>query len=96
MEYGTIKIPQDDYERHNERRKANGQTWLEYINGESPDVSKDAEVDYERLGSILEDRLGVDTSGASGPEAIAREVSRQLDYAQLASQVGDEVEERLR
>jgi hypothetical protein len=35
---GTIKIPRDDFEEHNERRKQFGQSWAEYINGAAPDV----------------------------------------------------------
>lgn len=47
-EYGTIKIPRDEYERHNERRKANGQSWAEYIDGQAPE-SAAAEVDYAEI-----------------------------------------------
>jgi len=36
MERGTIKLPQEQYEKHNERRKSLGQTWSEYIDGQSP------------------------------------------------------------
>jgi len=34
----TVKLPEDDYERHNEQRKEMGLTWAEYIDGESPDL----------------------------------------------------------
>lgn len=41
MERRTIKLPDDDYERHNQRRKDMGLTWAEYIDGEAPeDVTK--------------------------------------------------------
>lgn len=36
-EYGTIKLPREEYERHNERRQDLGLTWAEYINGEAPE-----------------------------------------------------------
>lgn len=36
--YGTIKIPQEEYERHNEQRKEAGLTWLEYLNQESATI----------------------------------------------------------
>jgi len=36
MKYGTIKIPKDEYEKHNERRQDLGLTWAEYIDGEAP------------------------------------------------------------
>lgn len=32
-EYGTIKVPREVYEEHNEQRKALGLTWAEYMNG---------------------------------------------------------------
>lgn len=34
---GTIKIPRDDFERHNEHRKTLGLTWAEYMDGVEPD-----------------------------------------------------------
>ena len=48
-EYGTIKIPAPAYEHHNERRKEMGQTWEQYINGQAPEVSNNAEVDTNEL-----------------------------------------------
>jgi len=38
MEYGTIKIPKDEYDKHNDRRQDLGLTWAEYIDGEAPDA----------------------------------------------------------
>jgi len=35
-DYGTIKLPREEYERHNERRKELGLTWAEYVDGEAP------------------------------------------------------------
>ncbi len=40
MERGTIKLPEDDYERHNQRRKELGQTWADYIDGQSPSLKE--------------------------------------------------------
>lgn len=37
-DYGTIKIPREEYEQHNERREAMGVTWAEYIDGEASEV----------------------------------------------------------
>jgi len=51
-EYGTIKLPREEYERHNEQRKANGQTWAEYIDGQEPELRNGAEVDIE--GALAE------------------------------------------
>ena len=46
-DYGTIKLPRDEYERHNEERKNNGQTWEQYINGQAPEIRNGSEVDYD-------------------------------------------------
>lgn len=34
----NIKLPEDEHEKHNERRKEMGLSWAEYIDGESPDL----------------------------------------------------------
>lgn len=34
----TLKLPEDEYDRHNERRKGLGLSWPEYIDGQAPDV----------------------------------------------------------
>ena len=34
----TLKIPTEDYERHNERRQAIGLSWPEYIDRQAPAV----------------------------------------------------------
>ena len=47
--YGTIKLPRNDYERHNDRRKSMGLTWAEYIDGQAPDIQTDAAVDYSEI-----------------------------------------------
>lgn len=36
----TIKLPEEDYERHNEKRKEMGLTWAEYIDGQSTDLEE--------------------------------------------------------
>lgn len=38
MARGTIKLPEEKYEKHNERRQKLGLTWAEYIDGESPEL----------------------------------------------------------
>lgn len=38
MSRKNIKLPEEEYDRHNERRQEMGLTWSEYINGESPDL----------------------------------------------------------
>jgi len=36
----TIKLPEEEYERHNERRKNMGLTWAEHIDGQAPDLEE--------------------------------------------------------
>lgn len=40
MARGTIKLPEEAYERHNEKRKQMGLTWAEYIEGQAPDLEE--------------------------------------------------------
>lgn len=53
-DYGTIKLPRDEYEQHNERRKDMGLTWSEYVNGEAP-VSNTSEVDLTPVLNRIDD-----------------------------------------
>lgn len=41
MTRGTIKLPEDQYEKHNERRKNMGLSWSEYIDGQAPDLAEE-------------------------------------------------------
>lgn len=40
MTRGTIKLPEEDYEKHNERRQEMGMTWAEYIDGQAPELEE--------------------------------------------------------
>ena len=40
MSRKNIKLPEDDYEEHNERRKEMGLTWSEYIDGQAPELEE--------------------------------------------------------
>lgn len=85
---GTIRIPRDEFERHNEQRKANGQTWVEYLNSEAPE-----RVDVD----TLIDDLGAAAGGPGVDDSkIAAAVVRQFDYAELSKRVADELEGRMR
>jgi len=66
---GTIKIPRDDFERHNDRRKDLRLTWREYINGVAPDGGTDADV-TEQLDRI--------ESAATTTEERVAELERTL------------------
>jgi hypothetical protein len=39
MSRGTIKLPEEQYQKHNERRKELGLSWAEYIDGQAPDLA---------------------------------------------------------
>lgn len=50
----TLKLPTEDYERHNERRQELGLTWAEYIDGQAPDLKDEIrEVIHEELGHLM-------------------------------------------
>lgn len=34
----NIKLPEEEYERHNEQRKEMGLSWAEYIDGQAPEL----------------------------------------------------------
>lgn len=61
QDYGTIKIPQTEFDRHNERRQEMGLTWAEYIDGEAPDYPD--VVDEEEIArAVVAGLRGPDTS----------------------------------
>jgi len=66
-EYGTIKIRREEYERHNEQRKAAGLTWVEYLNEES------AEIDAPEV-DMTETR-----EAAKAAESNTEEIKRTLE-----------------
>ena len=66
---GTIKIPRDDFERHNAKRKNLGESWAQYIDGQAPngvevDINEEdlaravsAQIDYAMLASKTAEEL---------------------------------------
>lgn len=60
MERGTIKLPEDEYERHNERRQALGLTWAEYIEGNAPDVQERQAEALETIAGMMMMRFDYD------------------------------------
>lgn len=42
-DHGTIKVPREDFEEHNPRRKDMGLTWAEYLDGQAPDPGIDTD-----------------------------------------------------
>lgn len=67
-DYGTIKIPREEFERHNKRRQRMALSWTEYIDGQAPEFRDElAEAVVERMDDAklarrvadeLEARLG--------------------------------------
>jgi len=56
-EYGTIKIPREDFKRHKERRKDLGLKWLDYIEQESVEVSNGSEASFSDMVNACEKAL---------------------------------------
>jgi len=62
MEYGTIKIPKAEYDKHNDRRQDLGLTWAEYIDGEAPDAA-DTQALVDDLVTQLPPRIAEEMEG---------------------------------
>ena len=77
-DYGTIKLPRKEYERHNERRKEMGLTWEAYINGEAPDTPHNNGVERGDLQAQL-DRI---ESAATTAEDRTGNIQRTLEGLQ--------------
>jgi hypothetical protein len=58
------------------------------------DTDTEVDISTDKLAEQIADRVAQHTTRDT--EAMAREVARQLDYAELASQVGSELEGRMR
>lgn len=55
-DYGTIKIPEDEYREHNKRRQNMGLTWAEYIDGQAPDLPE-LSVDAAQIANLTADEV---------------------------------------
>jgi hypothetical protein len=81
-DYGTIKLPRDEYERHNNRRQDLGLTWAEYIDGAAPqtDIPDADELASAIVAAMDTEALGMDAEGlvrdleASLPRKVANEM----------------------
>jgi mannitol-1-phosphate/altronate dehydrogenase len=92
-DYGTIKIPREEYERHNDRREDMDLTWAAYIDGEAPDT-----VDADDLAGQITDQIGEeitvthdDINTTDDAEAFAAKLAERFDYAHLADRVSEQV-----
>lgn len=69
-DYGTIRIPRPKYNKHNERRKEMGVTWLEYIEGNAPEQAILSEEDKEEIAK----EIGQQASEAFGIDGLDEEI----------------------
>lgn len=74
-DYGTIKLPRAEYERHNERRQELGLTWAEYVDGKAPEVRNDA----EGVPAEIRERLERIESAAKEATNAAQNAERAAD-----------------
>lgn len=101
-DWKTIKVPPEDKERADDYRPEDS-TWgdvvlagAERLNDHmdsNPPPGVDIGVDVDALAERIADR--VEAEGGAGPDAIAREVSKQLDYVELSNRVAEELEGRM-
>jgi len=59
VDRSNIKLPEDEFERHNERRKELGQTWSQYLDGQAPDHQERMIELQERQADALEAIAGI-------------------------------------
>jgi hypothetical protein len=78
-EYGTIKIPRDEYEKHNEKRQAAGLTWAEYLNEEAARPGPDADLCEEVRELRKEVRNASAGEAEVDTEALGKAVADELD-----------------
>jgi len=83
-DYGTIKLPREEYEEHNKKRKEMNLTWAEYVGNEAPTNQREQTIDIEDA-RILSQHL---------EKAIAPYFEEM--EAQLPSKMADELEGRIR
>ena len=87
----TLRVPPEAYDEAKAQKEEHNRTWGEQLVCDNPTTTEVIDVD------ALIDDLGAQAGGPQVDDSkLAREVSRQIDYAQLANAVADEVEGRLR
>ena len=62
-DYATLKIPREDFERHNARRKQMDITWTAYIDGQAPEP---ADIDLSAIREAAREGVRAEL------EAVAR------------------------
>lgn len=87
-DYGTIKIPREDYEHHNGRRKEMGLEWVEYIDAQADEWTLKQGVDVDTLAQrIASHTEGLGNGGGVDTEALVNDL-----VAQLPPRIADELQ----
>jgi len=87
-DHGTIKIPQDAYENHNEHRKDLRMTWEEYIGSEAPEPS-DAQIEID-MSEVLE-KLEQLESAQAGTVDKAMSMNTEVNESEIARMVTNDI-----
>lgn len=69
---GTIKLPRDIYERHNERRKQAGLSWGEYVDEEAVTIEYNIDTD------AIAREVAAQIDYAALADSVAEEVVQSL------------------
>jgi hypothetical protein len=91
----NIKIDREVFDAHNERRKAAGHDWTEYMRRLEYGDSTDG-IQREEIQELINEIATQADDHRVDDDELARAVASKLDYAELADRVADEVERRLR
>lgn len=87
QDYGTIKIPREDYERHRERKEELGLEWAGYIDGQAPQHDyPDADEIAHTLAACLDTddfREQLDRIESAAKEATTAAQSAETSVEQL-------------
>jgi hypothetical protein len=82
---GTIKLPREPYERHNERRADMGLSWTEYIDAEAPEIADTLrrvvreELDQQPDEPSGDSQNNQDTEGEISEEGVRAIVREELN-----------------
>jgi len=101
--YTGVSVPDEDYEQASEL-KPDTVTWGDVLLTGAEQLSYDTDAgpatndtDADELVDRIIDTIGAEVGGPRVDDSeIAREVSRQIDYAELSKRVADELEGRMR
>jgi hypothetical protein len=98
----NIKIEPAVFDRHNDRRQDLGLSWTEYLrrceyDNRDTDATGDSTdgIQREEIQDLITEIATQANDHRIDDDELARAVASKLDYAELATVVADEVENRL-